>query len=74
MVSGTGAHTRASAGRDYNCGIQDAVLKCWGRNDDGQLGDGSTQSRYAPAGTAISTGWVTVSAGGDYTVGTRDTD
>ncbi|MEE2035601.1 RCC1 domain-containing protein, partial [Rhodococcus chondri] len=53
-VSATGWHT---------CAIKAGNVGCWGANDSGQLGDGSTGSRYAPvtvalpgAATAVTTG------------------
>ncbi len=41
---------RVSAGLDYTCAVvDDGAVRCWGRNDYGQLGDGTTTSRPTPA-------------------------
>lgn len=40
------------AGKDFSCGIpnfqSDDAVYCWGRNDHGQLGDGTTIDRASP--------------------------
>lgn len=37
------------AGNRYTCGVTAAGdVYCWGKNDDGQLGDGSTTNRLVP--------------------------
>jgi alpha-tubulin suppressor-like RCC1 family protein len=38
-----------SAGNQHSCGLTiGQVVYCWGLNDQGQLGDGSTQGRSTP--------------------------
>lgn len=66
--------TQISSGGDHTCGVQNGTLKCVGRNDDGQLGDGTTTSRDRFGPAVISTDWVSVSAGQDFTVGLRNAD
>ena len=70
-VSGGGAHTVGLA--------EDGSLWSWGKNDKGQLGDGTKIAKSTPvrvqqkteAETFVNnrTKWKTVSAGGSYTVG-----
>jgi alpha-tubulin suppressor-like RCC1 family protein len=65
-VSAKGAHTLALKA--------DGTLWSWGRNDDGQLGDGTTTDRRTPVrvtgsgGTGFLSGVASVSAGGIHTV------
>ncbi len=36
-------------GRDFSCALsRDATVRCWGRNNRGQLGDGTTTDRETP--------------------------
>ena len=49
-ISGLGSSiTDISAGYDYACVIQNGAAKCWGRNNDGQLGDGTTTDSLTTA-------------------------
>jgi hypothetical protein len=49
LVSGLENYVTAiAAGEDFSCAVQSGTAKCWGRNDYGQLGDGTTTSRPAP--------------------------
>ena len=76
---GTGRTAVAvSAGSGHTCAILDnGDLKCWGRDDYGQLGDGGTNTNTnAPSSTAINLGTgrtaVAVSVGGYHTCATLD--
>lgn len=55
-------------GTRYGCAIHERQVSCWGRNDAGQLGDGTLISRGAPAPVAGVTDPIKVAAaeeGGD---------
>ncbi len=68
-VQGLGAGvTVLAAGVDHTCALsaQDAgaAVLCWGRNDHGQLGDGTTQDRSTPVAVSAVTGASALAAGG----------
>ena len=76
--AGDGAPTREvfeavalTGGSAQTCGIdQDARAWCWGWNDRGQLGDGTTDDSLVPV-RADGEGWVTLSTGYEQTCGVR---
>jgi alpha-tubulin suppressor-like RCC1 family protein len=41
------------AGADHTCGFSVTQVICWGRNDHGQLGDGTTTNRSDPVTVAL---------------------
>lgn len=46
----------------------DGTLWTWGRNDEGQLGDGTTANKYSPVKIGTDSDWVDVYAGGYHTL------
>jgi alpha-tubulin suppressor-like RCC1 family protein len=67
----TGGVTALAAGTDHTCALvqQDggSQVLCWGRNDHGQLGDGTTVDRPAPVVVPISQAITVLAAGGYHT-------
>ena len=46
--------TRIALGGDHSCALlTDGSIKCWGKNDFGQLGDGSRTDRRTPVGGPV---------------------
>ena len=63
-----------AVGSDHTCAVRVThTLWCWGRNDVGQLGDGTTRSRPAPLRVGTDANWAGVSVGNDRTCAVRTT-
>jgi alpha-tubulin suppressor-like RCC1 family protein len=60
------AYQRVSAGDEHAVEIRDGALWAWGRNQYGQIGDGTTVMRTSPVQVGTLTTWVSVDAGGEY--------
>lgn len=59
---------QVSAGGDHTCAVLDNhELWCWGYNNDGQIGNGSSGERVPPVKVSGLSGVAQVSAGGDHT-------
>ncbi len=59
----TFAWAQVAAGVSHTVGIRtDGTLWAWGRNDQGQLGDGTTTDRSTPEQIGTASDWVSVSA------------
>ena len=62
-----------AAGERHSCGRDDDTsLRCWGRNANGQVGDGSFVDRLVPVVVHGGTGWTALSLGGTHGCGIRD--
>lgn len=60
--------TQIDCGDFHTCArLVDGTARCWGRNDHGQLGDGTTVDRHAPVSPAGLRGVVEVAAGTSFT-------
>lgn len=69
-VGGVGVWASVSAGGQHTCGITEASnLYCWGRNDFGQVGDGTQDDRPTMKRVGGVGVWIAVSAGGFHTCG-----
>lgn len=62
-----------SAGGLHSLGLRlDGSLWAWGNNDRGQLGLGDVlQNRYIPERVGVWSDWISVSAGGNFSLGIR---
>jgi alpha-tubulin suppressor-like RCC1 family protein len=63
-ISTGGSHTCATTGA--------GVAKCWGKNDDGELGDNTLTDRHTPGNVAgLTSGVQDIAAGGDQSCAVR---
>jgi prepilin-type N-terminal cleavage/methylation domain-containing protein len=60
----TAGVTQVAAGGGYGCAVASGAAKCWGKNTNGQLGDGTTANRTTPVQiTGLTSGVTAVTAG-----------
>lgn len=69
-VAGSSSFTRVFAGEFHVCALDGSgAAYCWGRNSNGQLGDGSTVDRLSPVRSAGDTRFTSLSLGQYHTCG-----
>jgi hypothetical protein len=67
-VAGVASATAVSTAEDHACALfSDGTVRCWGKNDQGQLGDGTTTRRLTAVAVRGLGGVIEVSAGFGYT-------
>ena len=72
----TGGVTAIASGGDHSCALMETgIVKCWGMNEEGQLGDGTADFRATPVEVEELNGSViAISAGGRHTCALMETD
>jgi len=61
-----------ASGGDHSCNVTSAgLIRCWGSNTDGQLGNGTTTDSLTPVTIIGHVNWVGVAAGGKHTCGVK---
>lgn len=69
-VAGEQSFTTLTNGATHTCALTpEGVPYCWGRNEDGQLGDGTRQTRAAPVKVATDLQFTDLTAGLGHTCG-----
>jgi len=72
-VAGVVSATAVSTAEDHACArFADGTVRCWGKNDQGQLGDGTRTSRLTPVAVRGLSGVIEVSAGFGFTCAVVD--
>jgi alpha-tubulin suppressor-like RCC1 family protein len=57
-----------AAGDVHSCALlTTGAVKCWGRNNKGQLGDNTTTNSNAPVSVSGLTGGISITAGAQHT-------
>jgi alpha-tubulin suppressor-like RCC1 family protein len=68
-VTGLSGATAISAGADHSLALlQDGTVMAWGKNRQGQLGNGNTVASAVPVTVRSLAGVVAISAGGDHSL------
>ena len=70
MAGPTGVVQIATSSGHVCAVTADGALYCWGRNADGQIGNGATANQLSPV--RIGAGFLEVAAGEQHTCGRRD--
>ena len=57
-----------AAGENHSCAVMnDGTVKCWGKNEFGQLGNGTKDSSSTPVKVSVLTNAVQIALGGEHT-------
>lgn len=71
-VAPPGAHVdgvaQVASGAEHSCALANGVVRCWGNNLDGELGDGTTNPHHTPAPVAGLDGAVEIVAGPEFDI------
>lgn len=62
-VAGAQGWDAITVGGDFACAVRDGLASCWGRNDYGQLGDGTRTGRFTPTLVDTPQAFMRISAG-----------
>jgi hypothetical protein len=72
-VTGVASATAVSTAEDHACALfSGGTVRCWGKNDQGQLGDGTRTNRLTPVAVRGLSGVIQVSAAPGYTCAVVD--
>ncbi|MCX6395309.1 MAG: fibronectin type III domain-containing protein [Propionibacteriales bacterium] len=64
--------SKVSAGEYHTCAVQTSgIASCWGSNEYGELGVTANSVVNATPTAVPGSGWISISAGGDHTCGTK---
>jgi alpha-tubulin suppressor-like RCC1 family protein len=67
-IAGGGVFSAVAAGQGHTCGAdRNLEMRCWGQNDQGQLGQGHTGGPGLPSAIISTFDYVSVVAGGGHT-------
>ncbi len=75
-VLGINGATAITAGVAHTCALRgsDGTIRCWGRNDDGQLGNGTTTSSLGRVAVSGVAGASAIAAGEEHTCALKGSD
>lgn len=70
-IDATESYQKISVGSGSTCGIltSSGALKCWGLNNVGQIGDGTTTNRYSPTLIDPGVAYADIAVGGTFICG-----